>query len=51
MGPSERLSATAPSSTYPAIKERRKEGEKEGARKEKERRKIGKGRQAMKDRH
>lgn len=50
MGPSERLSATAPSSTYPAIKERRKEGEKEGARKEKER-KIGKGRQAVKDRH
>lgn len=41
--PSERLSAVTPNSTYPARKERRKEGEKEGARNEKER-KVGNGR-------
>lgn len=46
-GPSESLSATAFNGTYPDMKGRRKEGE-ESERKEKERRKVGKGGHAVK---
>lgn len=49
MRPSQSLSATTFNSTYPDTKGRRKEGV-ESAKKEKERRKVGKGGCAVKNR-